>query len=171
MPPISLLWARNGTVTTTEAFLARYEELLAGVLDSPAIAGCCYARLTDTEQETNGLLTADRTPKLDPAAERDHGPVVEGGAGGDHHQHPGRGRGDRVRGAGADDAPSVRQIARSPLSRAGAWVRRKWSIVRHSVGHQPRHSPQRMQARSSITFAVGLTSDLTEVRTGGSVRP
>ena len=36
----------------------------------PAIAGFCYTQLTDTEQESNGLLTADRTPKLDPAAVR-----------------------------------------------------------------------------------------------------
>jgi hypothetical protein len=27
--------------------------------------GFCYTQLTDTEQETNGLLLADRTPKLD----------------------------------------------------------------------------------------------------------
>jgi hypothetical protein len=40
------------------------------VLDSPAIAGFCYTQLADTEQETNGLLTADRTPKLDPPAVR-----------------------------------------------------------------------------------------------------
>lgn len=38
------------------------------VLASPAIAGFCYTQLTDTEQETNGLLTEDREPKLDPAA-------------------------------------------------------------------------------------------------------
>ena len=40
------------------------------MLDSPAIAGFCYTQLTDTGQETNGLLTEDRVPKVDPAAVR-----------------------------------------------------------------------------------------------------
>jgi hypothetical protein len=35
------------------------------VLDSPSIVGFCYTQLTDVQQETNGLLTADRKPKLD----------------------------------------------------------------------------------------------------------
>jgi len=59
-----------GTVSGTEAYLERYGELVTAVLDSPAIAGFCYTQLTDTEQETNGLLTADRQHKLDPAAVR-----------------------------------------------------------------------------------------------------
>ena len=64
-------WHGYGTVGTTEAFLETYRALLDAVLDSPAIAGFCYTQLTDTEQETNGLLTADRRPKLDPAAVRE----------------------------------------------------------------------------------------------------
>ena len=28
------------------------------------LSGYCYTQLTDVEQETNGLLYADRTPKL-----------------------------------------------------------------------------------------------------------
>ena len=28
------------------------------------ISGYCYTQLTDVEQETNGLLTADRAPKV-----------------------------------------------------------------------------------------------------------
>jgi hypothetical protein len=35
------------------------------LLDSEVLAGFCYTQLTDTEQETNGLLTAERRPKLD----------------------------------------------------------------------------------------------------------
>lgn len=58
-------WHGYGTVTSEEQFTARYEELVSAVLDSPAIAGFCYTQLTDTEQETNGLLLEDRTPKLD----------------------------------------------------------------------------------------------------------
>jgi beta-galactosidase/beta-glucuronidase len=59
-----------GTVATTDAYLARYGELVTAILDSPVIAGFCYTQLTDTEQETNGLLTAERTHKLDAAAVR-----------------------------------------------------------------------------------------------------
>ncbi|MBK0296567.1 hypothetical protein IAE22_31650 [Bacillus sp. S34] len=31
---------------------------------SSFLAGSCYTQLTDTMQETNGLLNADRTPKV-----------------------------------------------------------------------------------------------------------
>ena len=58
-------WFGYGTVTDKASFLAKYEELMQSVLDSPTLAGFCYTQLTDTEQETNGLLNADRTPKLD----------------------------------------------------------------------------------------------------------
>jgi hypothetical protein len=61
-------WFGYGTVSSAEAYLAKYEELIGAILDCPTIAGFCYTQLTDTEQETNGLLAADRTPKLDPAA-------------------------------------------------------------------------------------------------------
>jgi beta-galactosidase/beta-glucuronidase len=57
-------WFGYGTVKDQNAFLAKYQELLDAVLDSPAIAGFCYTQLTDTGQETNGLLTANREPKL-----------------------------------------------------------------------------------------------------------
>lgn len=57
-------WHGYGTVDSTEAFLAKYAELTNAILDSPTIVGFCYTQLTDTEQETNGLLTADRKPKL-----------------------------------------------------------------------------------------------------------
>ncbi len=63
-------WFGYGTVTDHDAFLSKYRELVDAILDSPAIAGFCYTQLTDTAQETNGLLTADREPKLDPAAVR-----------------------------------------------------------------------------------------------------
>ena len=45
-----------------------YARLLHGLFDalrsSPRVAGFCYTQLTDTVQEANGLLTADRRPKL-----------------------------------------------------------------------------------------------------------
>jgi len=63
-------WHGYGTVESGAEFLAKYEELVTAILDSSVIAGFCYTQLTDTEQETNGLLTENRTPKLDPAAFR-----------------------------------------------------------------------------------------------------
>jgi hypothetical protein len=59
-------WFGYGSVASEDEMLSKYEELLSAVLDSPALAGFCYTQLTDTEQETNGLLRADRTSKLDP---------------------------------------------------------------------------------------------------------
>ena len=64
-PPPGEEWFGYGTVTNPDDFLAKYEELVGAILDCPTIVGFCYTQLTDTEQETNGLLTADRTPKLD----------------------------------------------------------------------------------------------------------
>lgn len=61
-------WHGYGTVSDTDAYLAKYAELISAILDCATIAGFCYTQLTDTEQETNGLLKADRTPKLDPEA-------------------------------------------------------------------------------------------------------
>lgn len=61
-------WFGYGTVNSPEAFLERYRELTEALLKSPEVAGFCYTQLTDTEQETNGLLRADRSAKLDVAA-------------------------------------------------------------------------------------------------------
>ncbi|HKG57814.1 MAG TPA: glycoside hydrolase family 2 TIM barrel-domain containing protein [Candidatus Limnocylindrales bacterium] len=61
-------WFGYGSVPDRDTLLARYTELVDAILDSPSIAGFCYTQLTDTEQESNGLLYADRSPKLDPAA-------------------------------------------------------------------------------------------------------
>ena len=58
-------WFGYGTVEDRAAFLAKYEELLNAILDCPGIVGFCYTQLTDVQQETNGLLTADRKPKQD----------------------------------------------------------------------------------------------------------
>jgi hypothetical protein len=53
-------------VQSADEYLERFAGLVDAVLDNPEIAGFCYTQLTDTEQERNGLLAADRTPKLDP---------------------------------------------------------------------------------------------------------
>ncbi len=58
-------WFGYGTVSSAEEYLAALEDLVHAVLACPTISGFCYTQLTDTEQETNGLLTADRQPKFD----------------------------------------------------------------------------------------------------------
>ncbi|MDW5596618.1 sugar-binding domain-containing protein [Conexibacter stalactiti] len=45
------------------AFVARYAGLLEQVHAIEGLAGFCYTQLTDTHQEANGLLTAEREPK------------------------------------------------------------------------------------------------------------
>jgi len=52
------------SATSASDFDARLSALMAAVHDSRALAGFCYTQLTDTLQETNGLVGADRTPKL-----------------------------------------------------------------------------------------------------------
>jgi hypothetical protein len=60
-------WYGYATVANADELVAKYEELVSAVLDSPGLAGFCYTQLTDTEQEANGLLTAARRPKVDAA--------------------------------------------------------------------------------------------------------
>ncbi|WP_110885193.1 glycoside hydrolase family 2 protein [Deinococcus yavapaiensis] len=66
-PAESERWWGYGTVGSPDELLEKYRELVAAVLESNVLMGFCYTQLTDTEQETNGLLRADRTPKVDPA--------------------------------------------------------------------------------------------------------
>ena len=59
----------NGTwgysiAETADEFARRYSEILAVVRDLGLLAGFCYTQFTDTYQEANGLLRADRTPKI-----------------------------------------------------------------------------------------------------------
>ena len=42
----------------------QYSRLLAAVHALPLLAGFCYTQFSDTYQEANGLLYADRTPKF-----------------------------------------------------------------------------------------------------------
>lgn len=64
------MWFGYGTVGDGPTYLAKYKELVEAVLACAPIAGFCYTQLTDTRQETNGLLTEQREHKLDPAAVR-----------------------------------------------------------------------------------------------------
>ena len=53
-------------VRTPEEFLEVFAPLIKSVYGKP-LTGYCYTQLTDTFQEQNGLLYADRRPKIDPA--------------------------------------------------------------------------------------------------------
>lgn len=50
--------------------LARVVALVRAAEEVPELRGWCWTQLADTGQEVNGLLFADRTPKVDPAALR-----------------------------------------------------------------------------------------------------
>ena len=52
-----------GNASTTDAWLEQIRELCRAVLYSPVLSGYCWTQLTDTYQETNGLVRMDRTPK------------------------------------------------------------------------------------------------------------
>ncbi|HJV00602.1 MAG TPA: glycoside hydrolase family 2 TIM barrel-domain containing protein [Burkholderiaceae bacterium] len=49
---------------TAESFLEHYRALLKVVSETPMFSGFCYTQFADTFQEANGLLKADRTPKI-----------------------------------------------------------------------------------------------------------
>ncbi|HEY0845919.1 MAG TPA: glycoside hydrolase family 2 TIM barrel-domain containing protein [Noviherbaspirillum sp.] len=47
-----------------QEFFESYRRLLEVVNETPMFSGFCYTQFADTFQEANGLLTADRSPKL-----------------------------------------------------------------------------------------------------------
>lgn len=49
---------------SAEGFASRFSELLSVVRSLELLAGFCYTQFADTYQEANGLLRADRTPKI-----------------------------------------------------------------------------------------------------------
>jgi len=57
-------WGYNDAAKTVEEFYERYENLFKGVAECQ-FDGFCYTQLTDVQQEVNGLLKEDRTPKFD----------------------------------------------------------------------------------------------------------
>lgn len=63
-------WHGYATLPDSQALAQRYTELTGALLASTALAGFCYTQLTDTLQESNGLLTAEREPKIDPSVIR-----------------------------------------------------------------------------------------------------
>ncbi len=56
-------WGYGAAVHNDEEFLDRFESL-TDAIKRMNISGYCYTQLTDVEQETNGLLTCDREPKV-----------------------------------------------------------------------------------------------------------
>jgi hypothetical protein len=56
-------WRGYGAVRDAEHLLEGYGDLVGALLASPVLMGFCWTQLTDTQQERNGLLTADRRPK------------------------------------------------------------------------------------------------------------
>jgi hypothetical protein len=52
------------TCRTPEELLQRYTALLDAVRPLSSLAGFCYTQFTDTFQEANGLVYANRTPKM-----------------------------------------------------------------------------------------------------------
>lgn len=54
-------YSRSGSA---EELAARYARLLTTVRSLQLLAGFCYTQFADTYQEANGLLYADRTPKI-----------------------------------------------------------------------------------------------------------
>lgn len=53
------------------AYLRQLSHIFDSILASPYVSGFCYTQLTDIEQETNGLLSYDRTPKIKPGQLRE----------------------------------------------------------------------------------------------------
>jgi beta-galactosidase/beta-glucuronidase len=58
-------WGYGNQVKSEKEFLSRYESITQGIKDTPYISGFCYTQITDVQQEINGLLNEDRTPKID----------------------------------------------------------------------------------------------------------
>ena len=63
-------WHGYSVARSPEELLERYGALVNALLDAPALSGFCYTQFTDTLQEKNGLVTADRKPKADLTALR-----------------------------------------------------------------------------------------------------
>lgn len=57
-------WYGYGKVSNAEEFEKKYRELTKALHAIKTLIGVCYTQLTDTEQETNGLLTDQREPKI-----------------------------------------------------------------------------------------------------------
>lgn len=57
-------WGYNEKASDEKEFLERLSKLWEAIEKLDYVEGYCYTQLTDVEQETNGLLYPDRTPKV-----------------------------------------------------------------------------------------------------------
>ena len=62
-PGVKSIWGYS-KADTPEEFAQQYEKLLHTVIHTAMFSGFCYTQFADTFQEANGLLNADRTPKI-----------------------------------------------------------------------------------------------------------
>lgn len=58
-------WGYHDKVPDEQAFFDRYRSVTDAIRALPYCRGYCYTQLTDVMQEINGLMTPDRTPKVD----------------------------------------------------------------------------------------------------------
>ena len=57
-------WGYGTSVKDDEDFLARFGGLIKAINSYPYSCGYCYTQLSDVQQEVNGLLYENRTPKI-----------------------------------------------------------------------------------------------------------
>ena len=57
-------WGYHGAVRDEADFMERYAGITGAIKQTAYICGYCYTQLTDVMQETNGLMDAQRRPKL-----------------------------------------------------------------------------------------------------------
>ncbi|HYF21386.1 MAG TPA: glycoside hydrolase family 2 TIM barrel-domain containing protein [Ramlibacter sp.] len=62
-PGVKQIWGYT-KAESAEEFAKLYEDLLQTIIHTALFSGFCYTQFADTYQEANGLLNADRTPKI-----------------------------------------------------------------------------------------------------------
>jgi beta-galactosidase/beta-glucuronidase len=62
-PDVPTTWGYS-TADDAEQFSKTFAELMETVIHTALFSGFCYTQFADTFQESNGLLSADRTPKI-----------------------------------------------------------------------------------------------------------
>ena len=62
-PGVKLIWGYS-KAHSQEEFAQQYEKLVDTVIHTAMFSGFCYTQFADTFQEANGLLNADRSPKI-----------------------------------------------------------------------------------------------------------
>ena len=59
-------WGYGKSVMSDEEYINRLTSLFNTLKNVEEVSGYCYTQITDVRQEINGLLTMDRTPKVNP---------------------------------------------------------------------------------------------------------